>query len=97
MLRAPREPIKPPNEDRINLSLAGRSHQFIELWPRILRPGFPNINILVQHGKFSGGAVGPQVAELKLAALVFGTNAGVTHDSHLSPPKHLAKAQCCLF
>lgn len=52
-----------------------------------------HINILALQGKPSGGAVGTQVAELKVATLVFGADTSVDSDSHgfVLPPWETGK------
>ena|SRR5208282_1309835 len=82
MLGASSKAVKAPNEDGVKLPLACVGHQVVQPWSRILSAGFAHVDIFSEDFEFPRGAVGSQVAQLEVAALIFGADASIDRHSH---------------
>jgi hypothetical protein len=82
VLGGPGEPIKAPYHNRIELPLPGVVHQFIEFGARVFSAGLPHVYVFANQIKSSRRAVGPQIADLKLTALVLRADPSIDGDSH---------------
>ncbi len=96
MFRAAGEPIKAPHHDYVKLPLPGVVHQYIKFGSRVFRAGLAHINVFANEIKSPSRAVGPQIAHLQLAALVFSADARVYSYSHeLDLLRGSGKAKFC--
>jgi hypothetical protein len=78
------EAINTPHHDCVELPLPGVVHQFIKIRARVFRAGLAHVNAFADQIKSSRPAVGPEIADLKLATLTFAAYPSLDFDSHAS-------------
>ena len=65
-----------------NFRLRASAIKLFSPWSRILSAGFAHVDIFSKDFEFPRGAVGSQVAQLEVAALVSGADACIDRHSH---------------
>ena len=82
VFRASSKAIKAPYHNGIKLPFTSVGHECVEFWPRVLSARFAHVDIFSEDFEFPRGAIGSQVAQLKVAALILGADACIDRHSH---------------
>src|SRR6266566_5579280 len=77
-----REAIKSPDQNSVEFLLPCVIHEPVQLGAGILCPGLANISVFSGRVEAPRSAIGSQVSQLHLAALIFSADAGVDSNSH---------------